>query len=73
MFPHDTIEAAKFPQIIRSVSSWYFSDEIITTYARLDSVVYFDILLMFFTAKPAQILKEFDEHFVNYFKDELST
>lgn len=70
MYPNEPIDDVKFPQVIRSVSTWYFSDEIIVTYAKLDSAVYFDILYMFFVGKPAEILREKNDLFLRYFIDD---
>lgn len=70
MYPNEPIDDAKFPQVIRSISTWYFSDEIVVNYAKLDPTVYFDILYMFFVGKPAEILREKNDLFLKYFKDD---
>lgn len=70
MYPNEPIDDAKFPQVIRSVSTWYFSDEIIVEYAKLDPTVYFEILYLFFVGKPSEILREKNDLFIKYFRED---
>ncbi|KAL4492586.1 hypothetical protein ABPG72_007699 [Tetrahymena utriculariae] len=67
LYPNDQIEENKFPSALRTVVSWFFSDQVIIDFAKVDSAVYFEVVYLLFVGKPANILREKDQLLFRYF------
>ena len=53
LFPNSKIEEGIFENTIKSLVVWVFEEEILVTFAKIDSEVFLEILFMFFLSKPA--------------------